>query len=186
MATKISKKYFIGYMINDKLFYYCNMSSRIDELTKSLNMAPHPEGGFYKEVYRSEELIHSPEFEDSRSLLTSIYFLISAGNFSAFHRIGSDELWFYHEGAACTIHVLHQQGGYTKINLGNAVEANEKFQASVNAGDWFASETTGEYSLVGCAVAPGFDFKDFEIANRNKLILAFPDRKELIERLTRA
>ena len=162
------------------------MSPGIVELIKHLNLEPHPEGGFYKEVFRSEEHIHSPDFEDSRSLLTSIYFLITAGNFSAFHRIAGNELWYYHYGATCTIHVLQQEGGYTKINLGKAVEEGEKFQAIVKSGDWFASETTGDYSLVGCVVAPGFDFKDLEMANRNKLILAYPGQMELIERLCRS
>ncbi len=161
------------------------MNSRIEELTKILNLQPHPEGGFYKETYRSEELLHSPDFADSRSLLTNIYFLLTNGNFSAFHRIASDELWYFHEGACCSIHVLHQQGGYSKINLGNDIENGQTFQCMIKAGDWFASESTGEYTLVGCAVAPGFDFRDFELANRNKLILAFVEYKELIERLTR-
>ena len=161
------------------------MTSRIVALTKYLELQPHPEGGFYKEVYRSEELLHSPEFDQSRNLLTSIYFLITSGSFSSFHRIASDELWYYHEGSRCNIHVLHREGGYTKIMLGKDVEAQEQFQAIVRAGDWFASETNGEYSLVGCSVSPGFDFRDFELANRHKLILMYPDHLELIERLSR-
>ncbi len=161
------------------------MSARIAALTQYLQLEPHPEGGFFKETYRSEELLHSPDFGGSRNLLTNIYFLLTAGSFSAFHRISSDELWNFHEGATGIIHVLHHQGGYTKINLGAALEAGETFQAVIHAGDWFASETTGDYSLVGCAVAPGFDFKDFEMADRAKLLLAFPDYSEIIERLTR-
>lgn len=162
------------------------MTPRISNLIKGLDLLPHPGGGFYKEVFRSGEEIHSPEFNDSRSLITSIYFLITSGNFSAFHRIMSDELWFYHEGDACTIHILHRQGGYTKINLGKDQQALETFQAAVSAGDWFGSETNGDYSLVGCVVAPGFDFKDFEPADKNKLILAFPEQMDLIQRLTRS
>ncbi len=161
------------------------MASRIEILTQQLQLQPHPEGGFYKETYRSAELLHSPDFGDSRSLLTNIYFLITSGNFSAFHRIASDELWYYHEGATCHIHVLHQDGAYSEIRLGPNVETGESFQAIVKAGDWFASESAGDYTLVGCAVAPGFDFNDFEMADRNKLILAYPNQFDLINRLTR-
>ncbi len=161
------------------------MTTRIELLTEHLQLQPHPEGGFFKETYRSEELLHSPDIGGSRNLLSSIYFLLVAENFSSFHCIGSDELWYFQEGAACTIHVLHRQGGYTKIKLGLEISNGETLQTWVKAGDWFASETNGEYSLVGCAVAPAFDFKDFEIANRNKLLLAFPDFQDLIERLTR-
>ncbi len=168
------------------LFYHCMMIPRTVALIKQLELLPHPEGGYYKEVYRSGELLHSPDFEDSRSLLTSIYFLITAGNFSAFHRIRSDELWYYHEGATCIIHVLHRQGGYSKISLGKDIDSGEKFQGMVNGGDWFASETAGDYSLMGCSVAPGFDFRDLEMADRNKLILAFPEQEALISRLSRA
>jgi predicted cupin superfamily sugar epimerase len=161
------------------------MQQRISSLVKNLELLPHPEGGYFKEVYRSEELLHSPEFSDSRNLLTSIYFLLTRDNFSAFHRIASDELWYYHEGANCIIHILHQQGGYTRIDLGNEIETGQIFQALVKAGDWFASETSADYSLVGCAVSPGFDFKDFEMADRNKLLLAFPEHSDLVLRLTR-
>jgi predicted cupin superfamily sugar epimerase len=161
------------------------MSSRIDTLITSLQLWPHPEGGFYREMYRSEELLHSPDHGNSRSLLTSIFFLLTNGSFSAFHRIGSDELWYYHEGAACAIHILQQDGGYRRIDLGMDVTENESLFATVKAGDWFASESKGDYSLVSCAVAPGFEFSDFEMADRNKLLLAFPSEAELILRLTR-
>lgn len=161
------------------------MSSRINLLIHHLQLQTHPEGGYFKETYRSEELLHSPDFGESRNLLTNIYFLITSGNFSAFHRINSDELWYFHEGDSCIIHVLHQQGGYSCFKLGSEITSGETYQATVKAGDWFASESTGNYSLVGCAVAPGFDFSDFEMADRKKLILAFPEKLELIERLTR-
>lgn len=161
------------------------MLERINALKTTFEMIPHPEGGYYKETYRSEELLLHPDIEEGRSLLTSIYFLITEGNFSAFHRIDSDELWYYHEGGGVTIHILHQTGGYTSIKLGNDLIRNENFWGVVKAGDWFASETNGEYSLVSCAVAPAFDFSNFELADRAKLLQAFPEHESLIVRLTR-
>ncbi len=161
------------------------MSQRIAELIQHLELLPHPEGGYYSEKFRSEELLLHPDLKDGRSLLTSIYFLITEGNFSAFHRIDSDELWYYHEGATCNIHIIHQGGGYSVIKLGNEIHNQHVFQGIVKAGDWFASETTGGYTLVSCAVAPGFDFSSFELADQKKMMLSFPEHQNLIERLTR-
>jgi predicted cupin superfamily sugar epimerase len=160
------------------------MENRIDELVQYYALQSHPEGGYYKETYRSEEILYSPDAE-SRNLCTSILFLITKGNFSAFHRIDSDELWNYHEGDPCIIHILHHKGGYSKIVLGREVQRGEVFQYIVKAGDWFASESSGEYSLTGCVVTPGFDFRYFELAVREELIRSFPDHEGLIKRLTR-
>jgi predicted cupin superfamily sugar epimerase len=159
-------------------------SHRVQEIIECLGLQPHPEGGYYKETYRSAEEIYSPEHE-SRNLCTSILFLITRGSFSAFHRIDSDELWNYHEGDACIIHILHLDGGYAKVELGPDLRNSQQMQHIVKAGDWFASETSGEYSLAGCVVSPGFDFRYFELAEREKLVHAFPGQSELIQRLTR-
>ena len=157
---------------------------------EELKLLPHPEGGWYKEVYRASEEIGAaglPErFGGARSFSTSIYFLLAGDNFSAFHRIKSDELWHFYAGDGLTIHVIAPNGEQEAIKLGNRLEAGETFQAVVPAGSWFASEPNdGGYGLVGCTVAPGFDFADFELAERDSLQQQFPEHHEVIERLTR-
>lgn len=162
------------------------MNPRIESLIHHLELEPHPEGGYFRETYRSDEILHSPDVSGSRSMSTAIYFLLTKGNFSAFHRIASDEVWHFYEGTPCIVHVLHHFGGYSRICLGaSATEADWTYQAVVKAGDWFASESSGDYSLVGCTVAPGFDFQDFEMAERERLCMAFPEYTDLITRLTR-
>ena len=164
---------------------------KVKKLIDELELLPHPEGGWYKEVYRANEQIEVaglPErFGGSRSFSTSIYFLLAGDNFSAFHRIKSDELWHFYSGDGLTIHTLASNGEHRAIQLGNRLEMGETFQAVVPAGLWFASEPNGDenYALVGCTVAPGFDFADFEMAKRTSLQQQFPEHCELIKRLTR-
>jgi len=122
---------------------------------------------------------------EKRSLSTGIYFLITAGNFSAFHRIKSDEMWHFYAGSPLTVHVIEEDGKYYQLNVGLELEQGQVPQAIVPAGAWFASESSGEYSLVGCTVAPGFDFTDFELAERQSLCTLFPAHESLINNLTR-
>ncbi|HEV7380908.1 MAG TPA: cupin domain-containing protein [Dyadobacter sp.] len=156
------------------------------------SLQPHPEGGFYAETYRSKEEIAAEGLPQrfgsgSRSFSTGIYFLLEQGQFSAFHRIKSDEMWHFYAGAALEIFVLD---GYTgKLNVirfGSEPENGETFQAVVPAGSWFASRPAAQshYSLVGCTVSPGFDFTDFEMADRNSLVAEFPQYAALIAELT--
>lgn len=156
-----------------------------------LGLVPHPEGGWYKEVYRSEDSIGAaglPErFGGARSFSTSIYFLLAGDHFSAFHRIKSDELWHFYAGDGLTVHIIAPDGELSTIELGNKPEEGETFQGVVPAGSWFAAEPKGGgYGLVGCTVAPGFDFADFEMADRETLQAEFPQHRELIKRLTRS
>ena len=161
----------------------------IKELISQYQLLPHPEGGYYKETYRSaENIAHTalPEhFAGQRSFSTAIYFLLLKDLFSAFHRIKSDECWHFYEGNSLHVHVLHLNGNYELIRLGRNSAKGEVYQAIVPAGAWFASESMGEYSFVGCTVAPGFDFADFELATAAKLKADFPDHALLIERLSR-
>lgn len=157
--------------------------NRIDTLVQQLQLLPHPEGGFYAETYRSAMLVATAN--GPRPMSTAIYFLLTAGNFSAFHRIASDEGWHHYEGDTVLVHVLSPEGNYSCIKLGKG--DGEQQQGMVPAGHWFASETSGPlgYALVGCTVAPGFDFADFELANAAALSSAMPAHRVLIERLTR-
>lgn len=166
------------------------MNPTVDSLVRRFNLLPHPEGGFYAEIYRAREgpatsalparFSASPA---TRSFATGIYFLMTRGNFSAFHRIASDEGWHFYDGDALIVHVIHPDGRYEAIKLGRG--EGETFQAYVPHGAWFASESLGAYSFVGCTVAPGFEFADFELAKRDELIKEYPQHAELITRLTR-
>jgi predicted cupin superfamily sugar epimerase len=167
------------------------MQYTVEQLVKTFQMLPHPEGGYYKEMYRSDEIIYKaalPErFTGDRHFSTAIYFLLQQGNFSAFHRIQSDECWHFYAGQSLHVHVIHQDGSYELIRLGNDISSGETFQAVVPAGSWFASETSpaGTFSFVGCTVAPGFDFADFELAKAADLAWQFPGHAALIKRLSR-
>lgn len=162
-------------------------------VARSLALIPHPEGGYYKEVFRSadESAGLPPRFGAERPPLpycTSIYYLVEAPDFSAFHRIKSDELWYFHAGTGIAIHCLCEDGGYRRLELGPWVG----YFGAVAAGTWFAAEpcapddSSGKpWALVSCAVSPGFDFRDFELAGRETLGRRYLDRMALIERLTR-
>jgi len=165
-------------MIPEKAQYY------IDQL----QMLKHPEGGWYKETYRSLGSISEPDcFDGDRSYSTGIYFLLTKDNFSAFHRIKSDEMWHFYDGNGLTIQELKTDGSYVKHELGLNLENGEQPQLVIDAKSWFASEVKkGEsWCLVGCTVSPGFDFSDFEMASRLPLSEEYPNHSELISRLTR-
>jgi predicted cupin superfamily sugar epimerase len=159
---------------------------------KKLNLLPHPEGGYFRQTYRADLVILrealTPNFTGARAASTAIYFLLDAENFSAFHRIRSDELWHFYAGNSLEIHVIDPNGTYSRLLLGNNPDAGESFQAVVKAGCWFASRVQNpkSFALVGCTVAPGFDFEDFELAKRFYLSQLFPQHKCLIEDLTRS
>lgn len=167
------------------------MLEEIQELVSQLQLQPHPEGGYYRETYRSPIAIPvtgtTEEESVSRSLSTAILFLITSGNFSAFHRIKSDECWHFYRGRPLCIHQLSPAGAYKRILLGNLETSEQVCQYVVPAGYWFASETLepNSYALVGCTVAPGFDFTDFELAHGAKLSEEYPAQAALIKRLTR-
>ena len=161
-------------------------------LVRHLQLLPHPEGGYYKETYRSVGDIPAEAlpagFDGRRSFATAIYYLLGAGQFSAFHRIRSDETWHYYAGSsALHIHVLDADGGYACITLGPHIDKGEVFQATVPADAWFASEPADRsgFAFVGCTVSPGFDFRDFEMANADVLEAMCPGRHDLIRRLCR-
>ncbi len=156
-----------------------------------LNLTSHIEGGAFKETYRSESLIPkemlNEDFHGDRNVSTAIYFLLKQGQFSAFHRIASDEMWHFYDGDTLCIYEITKQGKLFKHQLGRDIEKGECFQCVIKAGSWFGSrcEVPGGFSLVGCTVAPGFDFNDFELAKLGVLTNEFPQYSQLIEELTR-
>lgn len=160
---------------------------------QQLGLLPHPEGGFFKEVYRASETIPQnalPErFTGERNFSTSIYFLLTADTFSAFHRIKQDELWHFYDGTPLTIHRITSEGKYLSHQLGRNPMNNESLQLVVPAGDWFAASVTDQtdsenFSLVGCTVAPGFDFADFEMPDCQILTELFPKHNKTIKQYT--
>ena len=170
-------------------------SSPFDDPTRDwidiLALEPHPEGGYYRETFRSDDEIDTaalpPRYAGgSRAVSTAIYFLLEAGQISAFHRIASDELWCFHTGAPLCVEQLNPDGSRTTHRLGPLPDLKQSFQCVIPAKSWFGAHIDADigYSLVSCAVAPGFVFPDFELADRAKLIRAFPQHSDLIERLT--
>ena len=157
-----------------------------------LQLEPHPEGGYFRQTYRSELLIAQeglpPGFGAPRAASTAIYFLLEGKNFSAFHRLRSDELWHFYAGSPLLIHVIEPDGKRSTISLGTNLEVEQVPQSVVRAGCWFASHVWDwkSWVLVGCTVAPGFDFLDFELAKRADLLASFPQHGEIIRKLTRA
>lgn len=164
-------------------------NAEIGHLIKTLHLKPHPEGGYYAETYRSgDSLVLLPgRYPAPRTASTAIYFLLPAGTFSAFHRIQSDEGWHFYQGQPLRIHMLLPDGTYQYHDLGPDLVAGQTFQYFVPHGTWFASEPIDKegYSLVGCTVAPGFDFEDFEMAKAAELKEQFPTYSRLITRLCR-
>ena len=158
---------------------------------QTLGLEPHPEGGYYRQTYRSNLLLPKGalpgDFGGPRPASTAIYFLLEDGTFSAFHRLRSDEVWHFYVGGALLVHVIGSDGHAAKIQLGSDPDTGGVLQAVVPAGCWFASEVRdrGAFALVGCSVAPGFDFEDFELAKREVLSNQYPQHQELIRRLTR-
>jgi predicted cupin superfamily sugar epimerase len=150
-----------------------------------LNLQPHPEGGYYKETYRSQQNVTRQGSSAIKQACTSIYYLLADDDFSGFHRILSDEIWYFHKGAPLFIHVIDECGIHTAHELSDDVKGN--LSLIVKAGLWFASEIPSKrgFTLASCAVAPGFDFKEFEMAKKDDLIALYPQYTDLTSRLCR-
>jgi len=167
------------------------MQHTIDELVDKLALTPHPEGGFFKETYRSLGEIDASSLPESyggkRNYSTCIYFLLTSANFSAFHRIKQDEIWHFYDGAPIKIHMISPTGAYSYQLVGRNITQGELPQFVVPGGYWFASEvvTPDSYALAGCTVSPGFSFEDFELKPAAELTDLFPEHKTIITRLTR-
>jgi len=167
------------------------MSEDVDRLVLSLQLQRHPEGGWYRETWRASESIPASalpsRFAGERMHRTAIYYLLEGTDFSALHRICSDELWHFHAGTTLLIHIIDLEGQHRVERLGDDLERGDRFQVVVPHGCWFGAtpEDPAGFALVGCTVAPGFDFADFEIGNQNDLSQRFPQHRAVIERLTR-
>ncbi|MBN2778504.1 MAG: cupin domain-containing protein [Bacteroidales bacterium] len=167
------------------------MHNEIQQIAKKLQLLPHPEGGFYRETYRCgteiPQTILGSNFSGDRNVSTCIYFMLVSGNFSAFHRIKQDEIWHFYRGSSLLLYMISPDGKLSTIKIGSDILNDEIPQLVVPAGYWFAAEVIAEnsYSLVGCTVAPGFDFADFDLADVNNLCATFPEHEEVVRRLAR-
>ncbi len=158
-----------------------------NEWIEKLGLLPHPEGGWFKEVYRSHESIAGDalpdRFDGGRVFSTAIYFLLTAGEVSRLHRIRQDEVWHFYDGDSLRLHRIRPDGEHIESLVG--IDGEALPLAVVPAGDYFGAEVAGNgFSLVGCTVAPGFEFADFEMPSRDELYLQFMQHGELIQRLT--
>ena len=150
-----------------------------------LDMAAHPEGGYYKQSFVSQEKVIMATHSVERNLYTSIYFLLRSQDISHFHRLKSDELWYFHAGHGLTVHILDSDGNYRAEKLGLDIGAGERPQVLVERGSIFGSSIEAEetFSLVGCMVSPGFDFGDFELLLQDELLERYPNQEQIIRKL---
>jgi predicted cupin superfamily sugar epimerase len=138
------------------------MHDRATELIRELKLEPHPEGGYFREVFRSPHRVKPLDARPARSALTSIYFLLLKGQHSRWHRVASDEAWHFYEGDPLVVYWIDDRDGVHEEVLASGLTNGRPF-CVVPAGCWQAAKPRGEYSLVGCTVGPGFDFEDFEM-----------------------
>lgn len=162
-----------------------------DRWIESLSLRRHPEGGWFREIYRARESIPRDGLPDTytgdRPFATAIYYLLRETDISALHRLRQDELWHFYAGGPVTIHVLDPAGMHSTVALGRDVEAGEQLVAVIPGGCVFGAvlHDRTSYALVGCTVAPGFEFDDFEMPGREELLDRFPQHRDVIELLTR-
>ncbi len=158
-----------------------------DVLIERFGLQPHPEGGYFRETFRGEDkVVREASLGATRSASTAIYYMLCDGAHSAWHRIRSDEVWHFYAGEPIDVHVIDVTGQLRTHRLGNALtHHNAVFQAVVPVGHWFAAELCdpAAFALVGCTVAPGFEFSEFELADVAALTKAYPQHEAVIRRL---
>lgn len=145
---------------------------RAAELIRTLGLAPHPEGGYFRELFRSRRMVRTDDGRSERWAATTIYYLLGRGDVSRLHRVASDEIWHFYEGAPLELHMLdHAVNAHATMMLG-PVGPNTAPVRVVPAGAWQAARATGDYTLVGCSVAPGFEFSDFRLMSSDSGVAA--------------
>jgi predicted cupin superfamily sugar epimerase len=162
-----------------------------EQIIELLNLQPHPkEGGYFRETYRAPASVaaeHLPgNYPAARSVCTAIYYLLTPETFSALHRLPGDEIFHHYLGDAVEMLQMHPDGRSEIVRIGPNLAAGEQPQLVVPGGTWQGSKLAagGAFALLGCTVAPGFDYADYEHGDRAKLIAAYPDRAAQIRSLT--
>lgn len=150
-----------------------------------LELQPHPEGGHYKEVFRSRQQVIRQSSGQVKQACTSIYYLLEGTDYSGFHRLLSDEIWYFHKGVPLLLHIIDKEGIHTTQELSDTDTGN--LSLVIESGLWFAAEIPSAkgFMLASCAVAPGFDFNEFEMAKKDELTTLYPQHKEILDRLCR-
>ncbi|MGB1241384.1 MAG: cupin domain-containing protein [Chitinophagales bacterium] len=168
------------------------MNLQAQKYIQNLQLEAHPEGGYYRRSYQSNIILPSTSlpnrFKNSRLAASAVYFLLTTDSFSAFHRLQADELWHFYAGTSVVLYLIHPDGRLETIEVGNPlINPNASFQALIPAQTWFAAAVTAtdSYALVGCTLAPAFDFEDFELAEKMGLAKEYPQHAELIELFVR-
>jgi uncharacterized protein len=162
------------------------MRATVETLIRELGLVPHPEGGFFRETFRADPLPFDLPARGARSASTAIYFLLADADFSAFHRVRSDEVWHHYAGSALELHTLAKARGHEVVILGADIEHGQRPQHVVREGVLQAARLRDPgFVLAGCTVAPGFDFADFEMPSRSDLQAWFPNHAGVIQDLTR-
>jgi hypothetical protein len=161
------------------------MNPRASELINLLDLEPHLEGGYFREVFRSSNLVHLPDNQEERRALTTIYFLLVAGEYSSWHRVSRDEVWHYYEGAALELFWAEQGAEECTRCLVGEVGGLSRPVAVVPGGRWQMARTTGKYTLVGCTVGPGFEYEDFQLLRdiseeSSEIRCRFPELAEFV------
>jgi predicted cupin superfamily sugar epimerase len=170
-----------------RLLAYALIKAVLDLISR-LGLKQHPEGGFFIETFRSEFLMRLANHKGARNLCTIIYYLLPGEQFSSFHTIKSDEIWHFYLGSSIDLHIIRDDGTLDEVRLGANVFEGEIFQVVVKANSWFAASVndTTSFSLMGCTVTPGFDFRDWTLGNREKLSRMYPQHEEIIKKYTNA
>lgn len=156
-----------------------------EDYIRQFQLTPHPEGGWYQQIYHSEDKYFDLESGGQRYRYTSIYFLLDSTSPSHFHRLNHDELWYFHAGQGITIHCISPNGHYQAVKLGENIQSGERLQFKVPKETIFASEVSdsNSFGFVSCMVAPGFDYRDFELLSKEKLLTRYPQHRSVIDRL---
>jgi uncharacterized protein len=153
------------------------------KLIKRLRLRKHPEGGYFKQTYIADTIVKVVGYDTPRYISTAIYYMLVGNQFSAFHRIKSDELWHHYTGGSLTLYAIDNEK-LSKIKMGK--DWGEAAQVAIKANTWFAASLNDKksYCLLGCTVSPGFDYLDWELGKRNELIKMYPQHRAIIERYT--
>lgn len=175
---------------NQKRDLSSQFSGEALKLISEYNLQPHTEGGYFTQLYKSNDtvkLVSSDRYQgETRQANTSIYYLLNKKEYSAWHILKSDEIWYFHKGSPLNVHLIDENGNLTTYLLGDSLEfAGANFQVCIKAGTLFSAENIDKnsYSLIGCMVAPGFEYGDFNLADKNTLLAAYPQHRTIIERL---
>jgi uncharacterized protein len=153
------------------------------KLIKRLRLKKHPEGGYFKQTYTADTMVNVVGHDKPRYISTAIYYMLVGDQFSALHRIKSDELWHHYTGGSLTLYAI-DNGKLFKIKMGKS--RGEAPQVAIKANTWFAASLDDKksYCLLGCTVSPGFDYSDLELGKRHELVKMYPQHRAIIERYT--